>query len=183
MKNTALENEKKILLKSQQNFESNKNVIGSHPEEFPGMNLKGSVIPAKAKLGPIKEEGDNLDDNLLEELGNNYIEDNDEENEINLIKKEKEKKVKQSRLKFSTNIFDFTDKNDENYVNDLKNEINGLYKLRDSLNDKLIQKEQQINEIDNELKKAKLENDELKKIINKKDDEINQLKNVWDESS
>ena len=180
MKNKALENEKKILLKSQQSYESNKNIIGSISSEFPGMNLKGSIIPEKVPLGKIKEEGDNFDEN---EIGEEYISDDDEgnENKINIFKKEKEKQIKKSRLKISlnSNIFDFTDKNDENYVTDLKNEINDLYKIRDDLNDQITLNKETISKKDEEFKTAQLKNEELQKIIIKKDEEFKtaQLKN------
>ena len=205
MKNKALENEKKILLKSQQSHESNKNIIGSISSEFPGMNLKGSIIPEKVPLGKIKEEGDNFDEN---EIGEEYISDDDEgnENKINIFKKEKEKQIKKSRLKISlnSNIFDFTDKNDENYVTDLKNEINDLYKIRDDLNDQITLNKETISKKEEEFKTAQLKNEEIQETISKKDEElkterlkndefkkiieiqkaeIDHLKNIWDESS
>jgi len=125
------------------------------------MNLKGSIIPAK--LGQIKEEGENDEENDNFELGGDYIEPDEEKDDDKIqkekMKKEQEKKFKQSRLKFSinSNVFDFADKNDENYLNDLKNEINGLYKLRDNLNDQITKDElkyllgQFCNEINNNL--------------------------------
>ena len=184
MKNMALENEKKILLKSQQIHESNNNIIGSLSSDFPGMNLKGSIIPEKVPLGKIKEEGDNFDEN---EIGEEYMSDADDnnENKINIFKKEKEKQIKQSRLKISlnSNIFDFANKEEENYVTDLKNEINELYKLRDNLNDQLTQNKETISKKDEELKIALLKNEELKKIIESQNAEIDHLKNIWDESS
>ena len=183
MKNQALENEKKILLKSQQSFGHNSNIKDSFPSEFPGMNLKGSIIPEKVPLRKIKEEGDNFDEN---ELGGEYIDDDEDDgNKINFYKKAKEKQIKQSRLKVSlnSNIFDFAEKDDENYVNDLKNEINELYKIRDDMNDQLIQNKEILSKKDEELKQALLKNEELQKIIDKKNNEINQLKNIWDESS
>ena len=184
MKNMALENEKKILLKSQQIHESNNNIIGSPSSDFPGMNLKGSIIPEKVPLGKIKEEGDNFDEN---EIGEEYMSDADDnnENKINIFKKEKEKQIKQSRLKISlnSNIFDFANKEEENYVTDLKNEINELYKLSDNLNDQLTQNKETISKKDEELKIALLKNEELKKIIESQNAEIDHLKNIWDESS
>ena len=47
--------------------------------EFPGMNLKGSIIPAK--LGQIKEEGENDEDNDNFELGGDYMEPDEEKDD------------------------------------------------------------------------------------------------------
>ena len=139
--------------------------------EFPGMNLKGSIIPAK--LGQIKEEGENDEENDNFELGGDYMEPDEEKDDDKIqkekMKKEQEKKFKQSRLKFSINS------NDENYLNDLKNEINGLYKLRDNLNDQITKDEQKIQSQEEQLEKLNTENQELKKIIEKKNEEIEQL--------
>ena len=73
------------------------------------------------------------------DIGGAYMEnESDEEDQKNFIK-EKKKKINQSRLKmsFNNNIFNFTNKDDENYVDDLKNEINSLYKNRDKMEDKI----------------------------------------------
>ena len=89
------------------------------------------------------------------------------------------KKINQSRLKMSlkSNIFDFTNEKDENYVNDLKNEINDLYKKRDRLLDDNQLKEQKIIEQEKKLQESQIQNDELKRIIEEKNKEIERLKN------
>ena len=148
--------------------------------EFPGMTMKGSVIPSKAYLGQIKEEGDNIDENDIDvKIGNEYIDDDDEEDKKK-IKKEKERKMNVSSLKMSYNgILNNNDNNDDNYVNEvncLKVEINELINERETLQDKLTLKEQEISKKDEELKKTKLETEELKNIIEQKNNEIIQLK-------
>jgi hypothetical protein len=129
---------------------SNKNKNKSlSPFVLPGQSLKGSIMPL-GDFEQIREENEEEEDNKntngntdintnniitkkdSDEIGSNYMGDENEDEEK--IKKdfikEKKKKIKQSRLKMSlkSNIFDFTDEKDENYTNDLKNEINDLYK-------------------------------------------------------
>ena len=125
---------------------------------MPGMSLKGSIMPL-GNFEEIKEENeeyannedaketndkDNKDDLLG--LGGKYIgEGYDEEEAKKEQFKEKKKKITQSRLKTSFNIFSFTNKDDDNYVNDLKNEINDLYKKRDKMEDQILEQQEKIN--------------------------------------
>ena len=80
-------------------------------------------------------------------------------------------------MSLKSNIFDFTNEKDENYVNDLKNEINDLYKKRDRLLDDNQLKEQKIIEQEKKLQESQIQNDELKRIIEEKNKEIERLKN------
>ena len=166
---------------------------------MPGMSLKGSIMPL-GNFGEIKEENEEFnsinDENKKsqkedekeekkedskgeESLGMAYMEDDFESDEKDKKEfKKKEKKIKQSRLKMSynNNIFNFTAKNDENYVVDLENEINNLYKNRDKMEDLLNDQTEKINKKDKELKESVIQNDKLRKIIEEKNKEIEQLK-------
>ena len=178
---------------------SNKNKNKSlSPFVLPGQSLKGSIMPL-GDFEQIREENEEEEDNKntngntdintnniitkkdSEEIGTNYMGDENEDEEK--IKKdfikEKKKKINQSRLKMSlkSNIFDFTNEKDENYINDLKNEINVLYRNRDRMEDDMQLKEQKIDEQEKELQESRIQIDELKRIIEEKNKEIERLKN------
>ena len=179
-----------------------KNKSMSPFSDLPGMSLKGSIMPL-GNFGEIKEENEeynSINDNKEKEddkedekekknnnnqeiqFGGEYIgddyEDEEEQKREEEIKKEKKKKIKQSRLKMSlnNNIFNFTNKNDENYADDLKNEINDLYKKRDKMEDQIIEQQDKINEQSLKIKQSVIENNELKRIIEEKNKEIEKLK-------
>ena len=156
-----------------------KNKSMSPFSNMPGMSLKGSIMPL-GNFEEIKEE--NEDDTNNEdtketkekneikeanyEFGNEYIGDDlDEEKIMKEQMKEKKKKINQSRLKTSFNIFSFTNQNDENYVSDLKNEINDLYKNRDKMEDQINDQQDKINNQEKKLKESIMQNNELKRNI------------------
>ena len=104
--------------------------------------------------------------------------DSDEQIDEETINKKK-KDIKKSRLKMSlnNNIFNFTNKNDENYTQDLTNEINDLYKQRDKMEDKLNDAKEEIDNQKKKLTESIMQNMELKRIIEEKNKEIEKLKN------
>ena len=125
---------------------------------MPGMSLKGSIMPL-GNFEEIREENEEYTNNEdakeandkdtkdeMMGLGGKYIGEGYDENEaVKEQFKEKKKKITQSRLKTSFNIFSFTNKDDDNYVNDLKNEINDLYKKRDKMEDQITEQKEKIN--------------------------------------
>ncbi len=151
-------------------------------------SLKDSIMPL-GNFGEIPEvteeyinnedtkDSNNINDDI-KNIGSNYMgEGYDEEEAKKEIIKEKKKKMNQSRLKTSFNVFSFTNKDDVNYVNDLKNEINVLYKNRDKMEDQITIQQEKIDSQEQELKASIIQNNELKRLIEEKNKEIEQLKN------
>ena len=192
-------NENQIIknnIKESQIFMNNTSCINKSlaPLNLPGQSLKGSIMPI-FDVEEIREENEEEQDNKNEntntnkiltkkdsdELGSNYMadENEDEEKLKEDFIKEKKKKIKQSRLKmsFKSNIFDFTNEKDENYINDLKNEINDLYKKRDRILEDNQLKEQKIEQQEKKFQESLIQNVELKRIIEEKNKEIERLKN------
>jgi chromosome segregation ATPase len=163
-----------------------------------GMSLKGSIMPF-GNFGEIKEEENedfnsnnpskktSTNANLRTSdfvFTGNYIDDDEDNNnepkkddikESNIFGKSNTNKLKKSSvlgMSLNNNLFEFNNNNspyDENYVGELKDEINQLYKNRDKLEDEILIK-------DEKLKKSMMDIDELRKIIEQKDKDIEELK-------
>lgn len=166
--------------------------------DLPGMSLKGSIMPF-GNFGEIKEEEneDYNSNNPSKKTSTNanlktsdfvftgkYIDEDEDNNnepkkddikESNIFGKSNNNKLKKSSvlgMSLNNNLFEFNNNNspyDENYVGELKDEINQLYKNRDKLEDEIIIK-------DEKLKKSMMDIDELRKIIEQKDKDIEELK-------
>ena len=164
------------------NFETkkNKNKSVSPFSDLPGMRLKGSIMP----FGNISEEEELDSKNELsnkEEVnddfnfGGAYMGDDDgfekepKKEEKNNNNKSKIKKSSILGMSLNNNVFEFNNQYDENYVGELKMEINDLYKKRDKMEDEL-------NDKDEQLKKSMINIDQLNKIIEQKNKEIEELK-------
>ena len=113
------------------------------------------------------------------EFGGKYMDEDDdnlddfeEEPKIEEKKEKKSTKMKKSSvlgMSLNNNLFGFNNQYDENYVGELKMEINDLYKKRDKMEDEL-------NDKDEQLKQSMLDNEQLKKLIEQKNKEIEDLK-------
>ena len=73
-------------------------------------------------------------------------------------------------MSLNNNLFEVNNNTyDEQYVGELKMEINDLYKKRDKMED-------QLNEKDEKLKQSTFDNEQLRKLIEQKNKEIEDLK-------
>ena len=125
-----------------------------------------------------KESWNNNLKNSEMEFGGAYMDDDDDglddfEEEPKIEEKKDQKKgFKKSSIlgmSLNNNLFEFNNQYDENYVGELKMEINDLYKKRDKMEDDL-------NDKDEKLKQSMLNIEELNRIIERKNKEIEELK-------
>ena len=155
------------VIKEEENEDFGSNMASQKASTNNNLNISGFVFGNDYMGDDDEEEGNPKKDEIKDNNdNNNFININ---NNFNSNKSNKIKKSSILGMSLNNNVFGFNNQYDEEYVGELKDEINQLYKNRDKMEDEIAYK-------DEKLKQSMIKNDELKKIIEQQKKEIEDLK-------